>query len=125
VLGTDQPLDTLKKAERILGQFKGEVDQKQTPPPTVPPIAEPGSVAAVTDDQLIAQLPQLPWRENSKGNGHHCRLEDLALPFRAVLLNKFLNNPRKTLRLGDYNYSRFGDANDMLGRFPAKKDGEA
>jgi len=137
VLGTDQPLDTLKRAERILGQFKGEVDQKPRAPPIIPPAAPPGSVAAVSDEVLIAELAKLPWEKNSTGpsKGVHCLAEKLPFPVRAALFTRFRENPVKTLRLGEFNFSRFAPDEEkaegqepeykMLGRFPAKKEGEA
>ena len=70
----------------------------------------------------MAELDKLPWKPNRKGDGSNTYLANLPQPYRAVLAVGFQESPFKSLRLGDWNFTRFGDQMELLGRFPIKKE---
>lgn len=111
------PLETLRKADNILSDFNKIGD---IPPASGPAKPETGSVANVNEDRLITVLDRVRWTQNKNRTGWWARLEEIPLPERAAFLNLFNSTGKKTVMLDGYSYSRFGDANDLVGRFPAK-----
>jgi hypothetical protein len=82
---------------------------------------EPGSVAAVTDQNIEDELNKLDWIDNSKRSGWFAPLEEIPLTVRAALVNKFLKATGKSVRIGGHNYTRFGEDNGLIGKFKADK----
>lgn len=101
-------------SERIL-------QPKRKSPPTDAPKSTPGTVSAVTDQIIIEELENIDWIDNSKRTGWFASLEEIPFPIRAALMNKFLAASNKSVRIGDFNYTRFGDKNNLIGKFPAVK----
>jgi len=92
-----------------------------SPQPIAPSKPEAGSVTSITDQELAEQLSKLDWQDNRKGEGWHTWLESLPMPYRAALIIRFNNCSFRSLRIGNFNYTRFGDANEMLGKFTVKE----
>jgi hypothetical protein len=92
------------------------------PSPSGPTAPEPGSLAAITDEALTADLEKLPWRVNkSKTGGWNIRWDDIPQLIRAKLASKFNElKDSQYLKLGDYSYKRFGSEVEMLARYAAK-----
>jgi hypothetical protein len=109
----------------ILQRLTEEIEEwkKQQTTDTPNKINQPphdASGPAQTDLTLMDALDRLNWRDTKTKNGWWARLDELPADVRATFANRFINNTTKTLHLGGYNYSRFGDENDMIGRFAAK-----
>jgi len=103
---------------------------KPAPTPVTPQVhvpvsteipTEPGSVAAVTDQNIMDELNKLDWIDNSKRTGWFAPLEEIPLTVRAALVNKFLKATGKSVRIGGHNYTRFGEDNGLIGKFKADK----
>jgi hypothetical protein len=95
--------------------------------PTVPEKPEVGSLAAITDEQLASELEKQPWQLNKNQKGWHLRWEDLPIQFRAKLATKFteLQGASRYVKLGGYNYSRYGDESEWLARYGSTKAKES
>jgi hypothetical protein len=98
---------------------------RETAPPSVPVQPEPGSLATITDEQLATELDKQAWRQNRTGKGWNMRWEDLPLPIRAKLANKFSElQGTQYVKLGGYNYRRYGDESEWLARYGSTKTKE-
>jgi hypothetical protein len=105
--------------ERLTVEVADWKHQQQPPKKTdQPPHDSSGS--AQSDQTIMDALDRLNWRETKTKNGWWARLDELPVNVRAAFASRFINSTTKTLHLGGYNYSRFGDGNDMIGRFANK-----
>lgn len=98
-----------------------------SPPPqpessSGPVVGEPGSLAAMTDETVAAELDKLPWRINkSKAGGWNVRWDDIPQLIRAKLATKFSElKGTQYVKLAAYSYRRFGDQAEMLARYAIK-----
>jgi hypothetical protein len=105
--------------EQTAGQPQSEATEIQSSGPSKP---EDGSLEAISDEMLAAELEKLPWRPNKSGKeGWNVRWDDLPQRFRAkvgIKLNEA--NGKRYVILGGYSYRRYGDQNEWLARYAAK-----
>jgi hypothetical protein len=105
--------------EQSAAQPQGKNLEIQSSEPSKP---EDGSLDAITDEMLAAELEKLPWRPNKSGKeGWNVRWDDLAQRFRAKLGVKLNEaNGKRYVILGGYSYRRYGDQNEWLARYATK-----
>jgi len=84
-------------------------------------LTDQGTIASVTEQMIEAELDQVNWIDNSKRTGWFTPLIEIPDPIRDALINKFLANQGKSVRIGGYNYTRFGEDSGLLGKFPIKE----
>ena len=99
--------------------FVTSPDAKPPPIPQPEPI-DKRSVAGVTEQDLEGELDQLHWMENKNRTGWFAPIEELSFTVKAALVNRFNAATGKSVRIGGYNYTRFGEDNGLIGKFAAK-----
>ena len=102
-------------------QFARNVSGTVHTPVSTKILTDQGTIASVTEQMIEAELDQVNWIDNSKRTGWFAPLIEIPQPIRDALINKFLANQGKSVRIGGYNYTRFGEDSGLLGKFPIKE----
>ena len=89
-------------------------------PVTTEILTDQGTIASVTEQMIEAELDQVNWIDNSKRTGWFAPLIEIPQPIRDALINKFLANQGNSVKIRGYAYTRFGNDQRLIGKFPIK-----